>query len=103
MYLIRTQSSHSTKLWCRRTSLLVCAYFEKFDIAYFKKNTSCFKPINSLSQNMAYFTVRKNLLESSKFLPSLTKFLLLFQKKDFLFQAKVCLGRFFVIFYQTNC
>ena len=47
IYLIRTQLSHSAKLWCRRTSLNVCAYFEKFDIAYFKKITSCFKPINS--------------------------------------------------------
>ena len=28
---------HSAKLWCRRTSLNCCVYFEKFDIAYFKK------------------------------------------------------------------
>ena len=47
IYLIRTHLSHSTKLWCRRTSLIVCAYFENFEIAYFKKSTSCFKPINS--------------------------------------------------------
>ena len=38
--------SHSTKLWCRKTSLIVCAYFEKSDIAYFKNSASCFKPIN---------------------------------------------------------
>ena len=62
----------------RRTLLIVCAYFEKFDIAYFKKS-------------MAYLTVRKSLIESSKFLLSITKFLLLlFQKKNFLFQAKMC-------------
>ena len=47
IYLIRTQLSHSVKLWCRRTSLNVCAYFEKFDIAYFKKITSCLKSMNS--------------------------------------------------------
>ena len=52
IYLIRTQLSHSAKLWCLRhyttpTSFIVCAYFEKFDITYFKKSTSCFKPINS--------------------------------------------------------
>ena len=46
---------------------------------------------------MAFLTVRKNLLESSKFLLSIRKFLLrLFQEKDFLFQAKICFGRFFV-------
>ena len=47
IYLIRTHLSHTTKLWCHRTSLIVCAYFENFEIAYFKKSTSCFKPINS--------------------------------------------------------
>ena len=31
------------ELWCRRMSLIICAYFEKFDIAYFKKIASCFK------------------------------------------------------------
>ena len=29
----------------------VCAYFEKFDIAYFKKSISCFKPTNSWLEN----------------------------------------------------
>ena len=37
IYLTRTQLCHSMELWCRRTSLVVCAYFEKFDIAFFKK------------------------------------------------------------------
>ena len=41
MYLIKTQL-----LWCRRTSLIVCAYFEKFGIVYFKKSTSSFEAIN---------------------------------------------------------
>ena len=46
---------------------------------------------------MAYLKVRKNFLESSKFLLSIRKFFLwLFQAKDFLFQAKICLGRFLV-------
>ena len=52
IYLIRIQLSHSAKLWCLRhhttpTSLISCAYFEKVNIAYFKKSTSCFEPINS--------------------------------------------------------
>ena len=42
-----TQLSHSTKLWYHRALLIVCAYFEEFVIAYFKKSISCFKPINS--------------------------------------------------------
>ena len=46
-------------------------------------------------KNMAYLTARTNLLESSKFLLSIRKFLLrLFQENDFLFQAKICFGRF---------
>ena len=83
IYLIGTQLSHSVTLDCRRTSLNLCAYFEKSDIAYFKKIIFCFKQIlffalsqSILSQkNMAYLTVRKNSLESSKFLLSITKFL----------------------------
>ena len=48
-------------------------------------------------KNMVCRTVRKNLLESSKFLLSITKFLLwLFQEKDFSYQAKKCLGRFLI-------
>ena len=48
-------------------------------------------------KNMACRTVTKNLLESSKFLLSITKFLLwLFQEKDFSYQAKKCLGRFLI-------
>ena len=42
-----TQLSHSAKLWYHRALLIVCAYFEEFVIAYFKKSISCFKPINS--------------------------------------------------------
>ena len=46
---------------------------------------------------MPYLTVRKNLLEPSKSLVSIRKFLLwLFQEKDFLFQAKIHLGRILV-------
>ena len=46
---------------------------------------------------MAYLTAKTNLLESRKFLLSIIKFLLwLFPENDFLFQAKICLGRFLV-------
>ena len=46
---------------------------------------------------MDNLTVRTNLLESSKFLLSIRKFLLpLFQENDFLFQAEICPGRFLV-------
>ena len=77
--------------------LNVCAYFEKFDIAYFKKITSGFKPLNCWLKNMAYLTVKENLPESSKFLLSVTKFFqLLFQENVFLFQTKICLRRFLV-------
>ena len=92
-----TQLSHSTKLWYHRALLIVCAYFEEFVIAYFKKSISCFKPINSWLEKMVYLTERKNLLEWSKFLLTIPKFLLwLFQEKHFLFQKKMCLGRFLV-------
>ena len=50
------------KLWCRRSLLIVCTYFEKFDIAYFKKSRGgCsfskksvknFKKVNSLMLTM---------------------------------------------------
>ena len=41
---------------------------------------------------MAYLAVRKNLIESSKSSLRTAKFLLwLFQVKDFVFQAKICL------------
>ena len=47
---------------------------------------------------MAYLIARTNLLEFSKFLLSIIKFLLwLFQENGFLFQAKICLGRFLVL------
>ena len=86
------------KIWYYRTSLIVCANFAKIDITYFKRITPCFKPVDSwFEKSMAYFTVRKNFLESRKRLLSITKFLLcLFQEKDFLFQTKICLGRFLV-------
>ena len=113
IYLIRAQLRQSTKLWCRRTSLFVCAYFEKFDIACFKKSASCFKPINSWLKNTC-LKVRKNSLESSKFLLSIRKFFLwLFQVKGFLvsninlyfnvYVSKISLGRFLVSKkWQTN-
>ena len=52
IYLIRSELSHSMKLWYRRTSLIICAYFEKFNIAHFKKSISCFKLTNSWLENI---------------------------------------------------
>ena len=46
-----TVKSCDETISCRRTSLIVCAYFEKLDFAYFKKSTSCFKPIISWGEN----------------------------------------------------
>ena len=94
--MIRTQLSHSTKLWSLRTSLFVLILRNLILLIPRKVSLVLSQSILGY-KNMAYLTARTNLLESSKFLLKIIKFLLwLLQENDFLFQAKICLGRFLV-------
>ena len=54
IYLIRTQLSQSTKLWCLRTSLIVFAYFENLTLLILYYLYLLFKPFNSRLEKCRY-------------------------------------------------